>query len=104
MIRRHEMRTMSSLPDLATYKVAEACRKEQTEHLKDVEGIILTMVFQPIASSTIKVSDAKGGTPMGVTAQNQQCKLPHQTKKMFSNKFTNTSRVPDHGRLEECKR
>jgi hypothetical protein len=33
------------------------------------------MVFQPLAIGAIKTSDARGGNPMGITAQNQTCKL-----------------------------
>ncbi|OCK73798.1 6-hydroxy-D-nicotine oxidase [Lepidopterella palustris CBS 459.81] len=68
----HEMRTMSSLPDLDMYKAVEACRIEQIEVLKNVEGIILTMVIQPIASNAINASNANGGNPMGLIAQNHQ--------------------------------
>lgn len=57
------------------YQAAEECRKEQLEALKEVEGIVLTMVLQPIASSTIRAGDDRGGNPMGLTAQNHQCKL-----------------------------
>jgi len=69
---------MSSLPDLEMYHAVEAARIEELEALKDVEGIILTMVIQPIASGAVKASDAKGGNPMGLVAQNHQCtSLPH---------------------------
>jgi hypothetical protein len=68
---------MSSLPDLKMYQAAEESRKEQIETLKDVEGIILTMVIQPMPSSIIKAGEIKGGNPMGLTAQNHQCKT-HQ--------------------------
>lgn len=72
----HEMRTMSSLPDLEIYKEAEQARLQQIEFLKaaGVEAV-LTMVFQPIASSIMKAAEAKGGNPMGITSQNHQCKL-----------------------------
>jgi hypothetical protein len=66
---------MSSLPDLEVYKAAEESRLAQLEVLKDVEGIILTMTIQPIASGAIKASNAKGGNPMGREAQNHQCRL-----------------------------
>ena len=52
---------------------------EQIKVLKDVEGIILTMVIQPIALGAVKASDAKGGNPMDLVAQNHQCKLSPPT-------------------------
>jgi len=68
----HEMRTMTNLPDVEMYKAVEAERIHQTGILKaaGVENILLTMVLQPIASSTVKATDARGGTPLGLTAQN----------------------------------
>jgi len=74
---------MSSLPDLEMYRAVEASRIEQVEALKDVEGIILTMVIQPIASSAIKASEAKGGNPLGLIAQNHQCKLHQMLTGLF---------------------
>ncbi|RDW77834.1 hypothetical protein BP6252_05887 [Coleophoma cylindrospora] len=71
-VGQHELRTMSSLPDLDMYKATEACRLEQIEALKDVEGVILTMVLQPISSSVITASSAKGGNPLGLPAQQHQ--------------------------------
>lgn len=71
------MRTLSSLPDLEVYRAAEAARVEQVEALKNIEGAILTFVIQPIASGAIKTSNAEGGNTLGLTAQNQQCKLLH---------------------------
>ncbi|KAF8866921.1 6-hydroxy-D-nicotine oxidase [Acephala macrosclerotiorum] len=69
----HEMRTMTSLPDLELFKAVEEERLRQIEVLKiaGVEDVMLTMVFQPIASGAIKACDAKGGNPMGLSAQNQ---------------------------------
>lgn len=67
------MRTMSSLPDLEVYKSAEECRKQKVEELKDVEGLVLTMSFQPISSGAMKASEENGGTPMGIVAKNHQC-------------------------------
>lgn len=78
---------MSSLPDLEIYQAAEESRKEQIEALKDIESITLTMVLQPIASSTIRAGDERGGNPMGLTAQNHQCKFlsaPSCTSKLIS--------------------
>lgn len=64
---------MSSLPSLEVYQAAETARLEQVEALKDVEGVLLTMVIQPMASGAIKACEARGGTPMGLKAQNHQC-------------------------------
>lgn len=69
----HDMRTMSSLPDLEVYKAANECRLQQIEAVRHIEGAFLTMVIQPMASGAIKACDAKGGTPLGLTAQNHQC-------------------------------
>ena len=69
------MRTMSSLPDGEVYKAANECRLQQIEALKDVEGAVLTMVIQPMATGAIEACDAKGGTPLGLTAKNHQCNL-----------------------------
>ncbi|CZR56975.1 uncharacterized protein PAC_06864 [Phialocephala subalpina] len=69
----HEMRTMTSLPDLEMFKAVEDERLHQIEDLKNagVEDVLLTMVFQPIASGAIKACNTKGGNPMGLSAQNQ---------------------------------
>lgn len=77
------MRTMSSLPDLEVYERAEDTRKQKMIELVDVEGLVLTMSFQPIPSGTVKATEAKGGSPMGITPQNQQCEL-----KLFDIHFT----------------
>lgn len=71
------MRMMTSLPDLELYKAAEAMRLEQIASLKarGIEGIGLNMVFQPIATSSMKACNAKGGNLMGITSQNHKCKL-----------------------------
>jgi len=66
---------MSSLPDLEIYKAAEECRKKKTRELKDVEGLLLTISFQPISSGAMKASEAKGGSPLGIATKNHQCKL-----------------------------
>lgn len=68
------MRTMSSLPSLEVYQAAEKARLEQVAALKDVDAL-LTMVIQPMASSTTKAGDKRGGNPMGLKAQNHQCML-----------------------------
>lgn len=70
---------MTSLPDLEMFKAVEAERLHQIEVLKTagVQDVMLTMVFQPIASGAIKACDAKGGNPMGLSAQNQSCKRPY---------------------------
>jgi hypothetical protein len=67
------MRTMSSLPDLKVYQAAEEMRKQKEEELKDVEGLVLCMSFQPISSSAMNATITKGGSPMSVPTQNHQC-------------------------------
>lgn len=65
---------MSSLPDLEVYQAAEQCRLKQVEAIKDVPGALLTMVIQPLSTSMIEACHAKGGTPLGLNAQNHQCR------------------------------
>jgi len=68
----HELRTMSSMPDLEMYIAAENCWKQQLEAVKDVENASLTISFQPIASQAIRACDAKGGNPTGLKPLNHQ--------------------------------
>lgn len=67
---RHEMRTMSSLPDLEVYQATEAMRKQKEEELKGVEGLVLCLSFQPIGPSAMKAKIDKGGSPMSIPAKN----------------------------------
>jgi hypothetical protein len=64
---------MSSLPSLEVYQAAEKALQEQVEALKDLEGVALTLVIQPLASSAIRAAESRGGNPMGLKAQNHQC-------------------------------
>lgn len=66
---------MSSLPDLEVYQAAEKCRLQQVDSIKGIPGALLTMVIQPMSSSTIEACNAKGGTPLGLKAQSHQCML-----------------------------
>ncbi|TVY50645.1 Bifunctional solanapyrone synthase [Lachnellula cervina] len=68
----HDMRTMTSLPDLEMYKAVEEVRSQQVQALAaaGVEDVLLTMVFQPIASGAINACEAAGGNPLGLKAQN----------------------------------
>lgn len=75
-LHSHEMRTMSSLPDLEVYQASEAMRKRKEEELKDVEGLVLCMSFQPISSSVMKATNDRGGSPMSIPLANHQCKPP----------------------------
>jgi len=72
----HDMRSMTSLPDLEMYKAAEEVRAQQATILESagVENASLYLAFQPIASSAVKACDEKGGNPMGLKAQNHNCK------------------------------
>ncbi|KAK9320290.1 hypothetical protein V1517DRAFT_329747 [Lipomyces orientalis] len=66
------MRTMTSLPSLEVYQAAQRTRLEQDEILKNVQGLNIQMTIQPMSSSTIKSSDARGGNPLGLKAQGHQ--------------------------------
>ncbi|TVY13194.1 hypothetical protein LARI1_G009466, partial [Lachnellula arida] len=63
---------MTSLPDLEMYKAVEEARSQQVQALAaaGVEDVLLTMVFQPIASGAINACEAAGGNPLGLKAQN----------------------------------
>lgn len=67
------MRTMSSLPDIEVYKAADECRLQQIEAVKDIPGALVTMVIQPISSSTIEACNTTGENPMGLRPQSHQC-------------------------------
>ncbi|GKZ16881.1 hypothetical protein AbraIFM66951_006374 [Aspergillus brasiliensis] len=71
-VLHHEFRTMSSLPCLELYEATEKVRREQQEALSDVEGLVLTNVFQPMSSLAMKESQKNGGTPLGLEAVGQQ--------------------------------
>ncbi|KAL2802687.1 hypothetical protein BJX63DRAFT_414200 [Aspergillus granulosus] len=65
----HEFRTMSSHPSLEVYKAIEQARAEQVAALADVQGVVLTTVFQPMSSLAMKQS-AK--SPLGLEPVGQQ--------------------------------
>ncbi|KAB8255519.1 hypothetical protein BDV32DRAFT_161887 [Aspergillus pseudonomiae] len=65
----HEFRTMTSLPSLDVYRAIEKTHAEQVNVLKDVEGITLTTVIQPMSSSAMK---ATLQSPLGLTPVGQQ--------------------------------
>ncbi|GAB1206531.1 hypothetical protein APSETT445_005221 [Aspergillus pseudonomiae] len=65
----HEFRTMTSLPSLDVYRAIEKTHAEQVNVLKDVEGITLTTVIQPMPSSAMK---ATLQSPLGLTPVGQQ--------------------------------
>lgn len=69
----HDMRTMSSLPDLEVYRAANKCRYQQEELIKHIPGLKITFVIQPISSNAIKATNAGIGSPLGVSEQHQQC-------------------------------
>lgn len=105
----HEFRTMSSRPSLEVYKAIEQAHAEQAEALKDVEGIALTTVIQPMSSLAMRESLKNGGSPLGLEPVGQQCTYTH--KKVDALRFllvANTSifayRVPRPSRLEEHPR
>ncbi|KAL3463406.1 hypothetical protein BJX64DRAFT_120493 [Aspergillus heterothallicus] len=65
----HEFRTMSSRPSLEVYQAIEHARAEQVAALADVEGVILTTVFQPMSSLAMKRS---AESPLGLEPVGQQ--------------------------------
>ncbi|KAL2797152.1 hypothetical protein BJX66DRAFT_298295 [Aspergillus keveii] len=65
----HEFRTMSSRPSLEVYKAIEQARAEQVAALADVEGLVLTTVFQPMSSLAMKQS---AESPLGLEPVGQQ--------------------------------
>ncbi|KAI2845191.1 CAZyme family AA7 [Aspergillus niger] len=71
-VLHHEFRTMSSRPCLELYEATEKVRREQQKALSDVEGLVLTNVFQPMSSLAMKQSQKNGGTPLGLEAVGQQ--------------------------------
>lgn len=70
------MRVMASLPDLGMHKEVQKTWAEQVGCLKatGIEDVVLTVVYVPISAENIKACEARGGNPMGMTAQNQNCK------------------------------
>lgn len=72
----HDMRTMSSLPDIEAYNTAEKLRLESEEIIKDVPGSSIMMVIQPISSTAIRAAESTGGSPTGLKAQPHQCMCP----------------------------
>lgn len=97
---RHEMRTMSSLPDLEVYKAADECRKLKMIELKGVDGLGFTLSFQPIPAAAVQVSQARGGNSMGVEPKSQQCMFHAVLKSKYP--INELCRASNHGRLEQC--
>lgn len=69
----HDFRTMASLPSLEVYRAIEKTHAEQVDVLKDVEGLTLTTVIQPMSSSAMK---ATLKSPLGLSSVGQQCTSP----------------------------
>ncbi|RAQ65178.1 hypothetical protein COH20_006906 [Aspergillus flavus] len=65
----HDFRTMASLPSLEVYRAIEKTHAEQVDVLKDVEGLTLTTVIQPMSSSAMK---ATLKSPLGLSPVGQQ--------------------------------
>lgn len=61
---------MTSLPSLDVYRAIGKTHAEQVDILKDVEGLTLTAVIQPMSSSAMK---ATLQSPLGLTPVGQQC-------------------------------
>ncbi|KAJ5698965.1 FAD-binding type 2 [Penicillium macrosclerotiorum] len=70
--KNHDMRTMSSLPDLEVYNAASECRYQQEEVIKDIPGAKITFTLQPISSNAIRTTNAGAGSPLGITAKAHQ--------------------------------
>lgn len=73
LFNSHDMRTMSSLPDIDVYNAAEECRLQQLKAIGHIPGALITMVIQPIPSSCMEACDANGGNPLGLEAKGHQC-------------------------------
>ncbi|OJJ62434.1 hypothetical protein ASPSYDRAFT_142902 [Aspergillus sydowii CBS 593.65] len=65
----HDFRTMSSRPSLTVYNAIEEARQEQLAALADLEGVVLTNVFQPMSSLAMKQS---ANSPLGLDPVGQQ--------------------------------
>ncbi|PYH45989.1 FAD-binding oxidoreductase [Aspergillus saccharolyticus JOP 1030-1] len=65
----HEFRTMSSRPDINVYRAIQKAHAEQAEALKEVEGLTLTAVIQPMSSLAMQVS---ANSPLGLEMVGQQ--------------------------------
>lgn len=61
---------MSSRPCLEVYRAIEKAHAEHVEALKDVEGLTLTTVFQPMSSLAMQIS---ANSPLGLEPVGQQC-------------------------------
>ncbi|KAE8149171.1 FAD-binding domain-containing protein [Aspergillus avenaceus] len=68
----HEFRTMTNMPSLEVYEAIETARMEQANALRDIEGLYLTTVIQPLSSHAITQSGRNGGTPLGLEPVGQQ--------------------------------
>ncbi|KAL2814270.1 hypothetical protein BJX63DRAFT_442530 [Aspergillus granulosus] len=62
----HDMRTTTTLPSLAVYEAAERARLQEMSALSDLPRADLTLVIQPMSSLAIKVSEERGGNPLGL--------------------------------------
>ncbi|KAJ5493701.1 FAD-binding type 2 [Penicillium fimorum] len=70
--RSHDMRVMTSRPDLDVYNAIEACRLQQLDAVRNVPGARIIMNIQPISSSASRACDNQGGNPLGLKAEPQQ--------------------------------
>ncbi|KAJ5382261.1 FAD-binding type 2 [Penicillium concentricum] len=70
--RSHDIRVMTSRPDLDVYNAIEQCRLQQLEAVKNVPGARLITNIQPISSSASRACDNQGGNPLGLKAEPQQ--------------------------------
>ena len=100
---------MSSRPCLELYEATEKVRREQQEALSDVEGLVLTNVFQPMSSLAMKQSQKNGGTPLGLEAVGQQCMLPslwyaRETNKIGFLSMADWKNSKDEDRVREAVR
>jgi hypothetical protein len=69
----HDMRTISSLPDLEVYKAAHECRHQQEDLIKHKPGLKITFAIQPISSNAIRATNSGIDSPLGISEKHLQC-------------------------------
>lgn len=75
---------MSSRPSLTVYKAIEEARQEQLAALADLEGVVLTNVFQPMSSLAMKQS---ANSPLGLDPVGQQCTYIYPNSPFLLSRF-----------------
>jgi FAD/FMN-containing dehydrogenase len=88
-IERHDYRSASSQVDKELYKEIYAFWADQATKVRKQTGANQTFVLQPVSTSLIDASNARGGNPLGLPREDMQCKPAQQesyiTKPSFHN-------------------